>query len=393
MISFDEAVMLVADAASPVGREQVPLAAAHGRVLAEAVRARVDAPPGDVSAMDGYAVRDGDLAALPARLRLIGESLAGRGFGHPVGAGECVRIFTGAPVPAGADRIVIQEVVTRQGETACFTETPGVARHIRGRGSDFAVGDILLEPGRLLDARALVAAAGADLDQLEVFRRPRVAILATGDELVPPGTAAGQAEALPESVSFGIAALTADWGGAVALRRRLRDDLEDMRKAAAEALASADLVVVTGGASVGERDFAKAMFEKLDLVFAKVAIKPGKPVWLGRAAGRLVMGLPGNPTSAMVTARVLLAPLLARMTGRNPAEALRWRSMPLAGQLGPCGGRETFVRAASDRDLAQPLSNQDSSAQKTLAHADLLLRRPAGAPAAVAGEIVEALDF
>ena len=393
MISFDEAVALVTEAARPLDGEPVPLEAARGRVLAQRVIAQVDAPPSDVAAMDGYALREADIRSLPARLPVIGESFAGRGFAGTVGAGDCVRIFTGAPIPAGCDRVVIQEVVAREGDTAVFGEPPDEARHIRRCGSDFATGDVLLEPGRRLDPRALVAVAGADLGEVEVFRRPRVAILATGDELVSPGEAVGRSEALPESVSFGVGALVADWGGEVAVKRRLHDDLAEMRDAAAEALAAADLVVVTGGASVGERDFAKAMFASLELVFAKVAIKPGKPVWFGRAGDRLVMGLPGNPTSALVTARLLLAPLLAGLTGRGPAEALRWRKMQLAGPLGPCGGRETFVRAALDGEAARPLVNQDSSAQKTLAAADLLIRRRAGESAAQPGEAIEVLDF
>ncbi|TMJ19914.1 MAG: molybdopterin molybdotransferase MoeA [Alphaproteobacteria bacterium] len=383
MISFDEAVALIAEAARPLGRETVPLDEAHGRVLAGHMRARRDAPSADVSAMDGYAVREADL---PGRLRVAGESFPGRGFAGTMHAGECVRIFTGAPLPPGAGRVVIQEDVSREGEFAGFAAPAGEARHIRRRGSDFAARDLLLEPGRRLDARALVVVAAADIGEVEVFRRPLVALLATGDELVEPGEGGG----LPDSVSPGVAALLADWGGEVSARRRLRDDPGEMRRAAGE---PADLLVVTGGASVGERDFARAMFDGLDLIFSKVAIKPGKPAWLGRAGGRLVIGLPGNPTSAMVTARLLLAPLLAGLTGRAPAEALRWRSAPLAEGLGPCGDRETFVRARYDGETARPLRNQDSGAQKMLADADLLIRRRLGAPAAAKGEVVEILDF
>jgi molybdopterin molybdotransferase len=393
VIGFDGAVVRVAAAAQPLGRERVPLDEAHGRILAQEVRARIDGPRADVSAMDGYAVRDADLEAVPARLRVAGESFPGRNFGGTVGAGECVRIFTGGAVPAGADRVVIQEEVTREGDAACFAGPPGEARWIRRRGLDFAAGDLVLAPGRRLDARALVAAAGADLGEVEVFARPRVVLLATGDELVPPGEAAASAEAVPESASAGVAALIADWGGAVIARRRLPDDLDALHRAAAEALESADLVVVTGGASVGERDFAKAMFEGLELAFDKVAMKPGKPVWLGRAGGTLALGLPGNPTSALVTARLLLAPLLLGLSGGAPAEALRWRRAPLAAGLGPCIGREEFVRAAYDGESARPFSNQDSSAQKTLADAALLIRRRPGAPAAAVGEMVEILEF
>jgi molybdopterin molybdotransferase len=394
VISFDEAVALVALAAKPLEIERISLAQAQGRVLAAPVVARVSAPPADVSAMDGYAVREADLAALPARLKVAGESFPSRGCDAPIGAGECARIFTGAPLPAGADRVVIQEEVRREGEIAVI-ESPSSERHIRRRGSDFEAGDLLLEPGRVMDARALVAAAGADLGAIDVWRRPKIFILGTGDELAEPGSATEMPGTIPESISLGVAALAQDWGAEIGGRRRLKDELAPMAEAAGEALELADLVIVTGGASVGERDYAKAMFEPagLDLIFSKVSIKPGKPVWLGRARGRLVIGLPGNPTSALVTARLLLAPLLAGLTGRNPAQALRWRAAPLAGEMEACGVRETFVRACRAGDGARPLSNQDSSAQRTLAAADLLIRRRAGAPAAMAGDRAEILDF
>jgi molybdopterin molybdotransferase len=395
VIGFDEALGLVARVARPLGSERVKLEQAQGRILAAPVTARVGSPPADVSSMDGYAVRDGDLVALPARLKIVGESFPSRGCDRPLGAGECVRIFTGAPVPDGADRVVIQEQVRREGDIAIVGGPAGGMRHIRRRGSDFEAGDVLLAPGRAMDARALVAAAGADLGEVAVWRRPRVFILATGDELVEPGRAAAMPGAIPESISLGVAALAGDWGAEIVGRRRLRDELAPMAEGASEALAAADLLVVTGGASVGERDFAKAMFDPagLELVFTKVAIKPGKPVWLGRAQGRLVIGLPGNPTSALVTARLLLAPLMAGLTGREPAEALRWGKAPLAANVEACGDRETFIRARRIDGAADPLSNQDSSAQRTLAAADLLIRRRAGAPAAVAGEMVEILDL
>jgi len=395
MIGFDEAVALVAGAATTLGAERVAIADAHGRVLAAAVEAQVCAPPCDTSAMDGYAVRDADLADLPARLAVVGLSYPGSGFPGRVETGSCVRLFTGAPVPAGADRVVIQEMVRREGDVATFAEAPGTARHIRRRGSDFETGARLLEAGRRLDPRALVAAAGADVADVEAWRRPRLAVLATGDELADPGRAREQAGAIPESVSFGVVALAESWGAEPVGRRRLRDDLPAMEAAAAEALALADLVVVTGGASVGEKDHAKRMFEPagLELIFSKVAIKPGKPVWLGRARNRLVLGLPGNPTSALVTARLLLAPLLAGLSGRDPADALCWRQAILAEAVGPCSDRETFIRACADGKAARPLSNQDSSAQRTLAAADLLIRRRAHAPAAAAGETVDVLDF
>jgi len=390
VIPFDEAVRRVTAVARPIGRESVPIGRAAGRVLAAPVVAMIDSPRADCSAMDGYAVRDADL---PGALRLIGESSAGSDFQGVVEPGTCVRIFTGARVPAGADRVVIQEAAGRDGETLSVADLPGPARHIRPAGSDFRAGDVLLEAGRRLDPRALAAAAGGDVAEVETWRAPAVWVLASGDELAPPGEASGSPGAIPDSVSFAVAALAEMWGGRTLASRRLADDLPAMERAAGEALEQADLIVVTGGASVGEKDHAKAMFAPhgLDLIFSKVAIKPGKPVWFGRAGRTLVLGLPGNPTSAMVTARLLLAPLVAGLSGR--AGALEWRSLPLGAPLPACGDRETFHRARLTDAGAIPLVNQDSSAQKALAEADLLLRsRPHDRPRP-AGEAIEALDF
>jgi molybdopterin molybdotransferase len=388
VITFDEALALVAGAAKPLDAETVPLAQAHGRTLAEPAVAQVDAPPRDVSAMDGYAVRDADL---PGRLPVAGTAWPGDST-LALTPGTCLRIFTGGPVPDGADRIVIQEEVIRDGDIASFGAPVG-GRHIRQRGADFRKGAVLLETGRRLDPRALVAAAGADLGELEVWRKPMLAVFGTGDELTEPGTARNRPGTIPESLLTGVAALAEEAGGTVVMARRLKDNLPELTQMAGWALERADLVVVTGGASVGEKDFAKAMFEKhgLELIFSKVAIKPGKPVWLGRAGGRLVMGLPGNPSSAMVTARLLLVPLLEGLAGG--AASLRWRRAPLAAPLEACADRETFVRASWDGEAVLPAGYQDSGAQKTLADAELLIRRRAGAPAAGAGESVEIIEF
>ncbi|MGZ8370928.1 MAG: molybdopterin-binding protein, partial [Caulobacteraceae bacterium] len=247
----------------------------------------------------------------------------------------------------------------------------------------------------LILAGSMLAAACADEANIEVFRRPRVALIATGDELAPPGQARSTPNTIPESVSFGVAAMAEVWGGEIVHRASAIDDPLLLKAAARAALDAADLVVVTGGASVGERDFAKAMFEGegLELVFSKAAIKPGKPVWLGRARGKLVLGLPGNPTSALVTARLFLAPLLAGLSGRDPQEALVWTTLPLASALPPTGDRETFVRAALRHGQALPLTDQDSGAQRALAQATLLIRRSAGTLDAGAGEPVEILNF
>ncbi len=391
MIDFDEAARLTLDLARPLGSERVPVVDAAGRILAEPLTARGDAPRAAVSAMDGYAIR----TSTATRLRVIGQSFPGAGFPGEVAEGEAVRIFTGAPLPTGADRVVIQEVVRREGDVAMLDQPPSGPAHVRAQGSDFRAGSLLLEAGRRLDARAMVAAGGADRSEVEVWRCPKVVVLGTGDELLAPGTAHLTPFGIPESVSLGVAALAEAWGGTCIGRQRLSDDLASLKEAAREALDQADVVVVTGGASVGERDFARAMFEDcgLDLVFSKVEMKPGKPVWLGRALGRLVLGLPGNPTSAMVTARLFLAPLLAGLSGRAPEAAWRWRHAALTAPVAETGDRETFQRGRSEGDGVQPFTDQDSGSQLILARSDLLIRRRPFQPAAKAGDSVEVLDF
>jgi len=395
VITFDEAAVLIAGIARPLGTETVALCEARGRVLATPVLAGRASPSSAVSAMDGYAVRDADLALTPASLPVAGESFAGAGFAGPLPAGGCIRIFTGAPVPNGADRVVIQEEVRREGDLAGFDHAPCGRRHIRPSGSDFQAGDLLVPPGRRLNAQRMVAAAAANLAILDVYRRPTVAILATGDELAAPGTPGLRPDATPESVSFGVAALAEDWGAEVVSRRLCGDDLSNLQAAAALAVAEADVVVVTGGASVGERDFAREMFSPLglDLLFSKVAIKPGKPVWVGRAGGAIIVGLPGNPTSALVTARLFMAPLIAGLAGRDPAALLSWRDRTLAAPLKSCGDRETFERGRLVGGGVAGLAVQDSATQMALATADVLIRRRAGAPALSPGDSALVLDF
>ncbi|WP_057884170.1 molybdopterin molybdotransferase MoeA [Tsuneonella troitsensis] len=390
MISFDQAMRHIADVARPIGSETVPLSRAAGRTLSAAVVAQVDSPPADCSAMDGYAVREADL---PGSLRVMGKSFAGRGFDRPLEPGCAVRIFTGAPVPHGADRVIIQERAEPAGDRVIVPLLTDEASHIRRRGSDFRAGQALLGAGTVLTPRALVAAAAADRGEVDVWRKPRVVVLATGDELAQPGQARDRPGAIPESVSYGVAALVNQSGGQTVAIRRLGDNIEDLERAAGEALADADLIVVTGGASVGEKDFAKRMFEMhgLELLFSKVAIKPGKPIWLGRARERLILGLPGNPTSAMVTARLMLVPLVTGISGGSPAHA--WEDLPLAGDLAPCGERETFTRGRWTAAGVVPLHNQDSSAQHALVEADYLIRSLPHCPVRRVGETIQALSF
>ena len=394
MIGYDEAIRLIENAVTPLGAEICAFADGAGRILAEPLHARCAAPRTAVAAMDGYAVCDRTTRPGEA-LTLVGESRAGSGFSGMLAPGQAVRIFTGAPMPGGADRCIMQEYARRDGDEVRFAEGYGPGWHVRAAGSDFAAGDMLLAAGTRLTPRAMIAAAAADVASLTVARQARVAIIGTGDELAAPGSAHLRADAIPDSVTYGVAALVQQAGG-LAVRRSIGlDDLAALEKQAGEALAEADLVIVTGGASVGERDFAKPMFAAhgLDLLFAKVAIKPGKPVWLGRARGTWVLGLPGNPTSAMVTGRLLLMPLLARLHGQPLADILRWRSLPLAAALGPTGTRETFMRSRWDAGGLTPLVNQDSGAQHALVEADWLIRCPPGQPALDPGTPVTALAF
>ena len=395
MIDFDSALALVLNEARPLPCESVALDAAADRVLTADLRARGDAPRAAVSAMDGYAVRDADLATLPARLPIATVAFAGRADVPVLPPGTCARVFTGGPVPHGADRILVQEIVGRDGDVALFEVPPGLGNHIRAAGSDFRSGDTLLPAGTVLGFRAMVAAAAADVANLSVVRRPRVVILGTGDELAEPGQALETPGSIPESVSFGVAGLARQFGAEVIARRRLTDTPETLEAAARLALSEADLVVVTGGASVGEKDYARSMFAPLgmELIFSKVAIKPGKPVWFGRVGGVLVLGLPGNPTSAMVTARLFLAPLIAGLSGRDPAALLNWRNMILTAPLKPCGDRETFERGRLVDGGVAGLDVQDSATQKALAIADVLIRRRPGAPGLSPGDVAAVLDF
>ncbi len=395
MITYEEACSLIAGQILPLGEEVLPFAQTSGRVLAQDLVAQLDSPRCAVSAMDGYAVRNADMAGMGTRLAVVGESFAGTGHPGRIGAGEAMRIFTGAPLPAGADRVIIQENVDREGEVAIIARAFGAATNVRAQASDFAAGTLILAKGHRLGPRAMVAAAAADQAELLVASQPKVAIIATGDELAPPGSAHHIAGAIPESITPGIAAMVQSQGGCVLSTCICKDDLALLETHARQALAIADLVIIIGGASVGERDFSRAMFAKHEpgFLFSKLAMKPGKPVWLAKAGGRWVMGLPGNPTSAMVTARLLLMPALAALQGQSQPAVCQWHKLPLAKRLGATGDRETFARARWDCDGLTPLGNQDSGTQSPLAAADWLIRCPPDQAALEAGAMVLALEF
>ncbi len=395
MISFDEAFAKIAAIARPFGEEDIVLAHANGRILAKDIVARSNAPFYDVSAMDGYGVKDKDIAALPARLPVTRESFAGSPMPDALKDGECIRIFTGAPVPQGVDRVVIQENVTREDDIAIISEAQTGKPNIRKSGSDFHAGDTLLSQGDQLNWRKMTAAAAADRDHVSVYRRIKAVVLTTGDELKAPGQAHLTPGAIPESVSYGVAAFLSENGVDVLRTQRLVDDLDTLKASANEALADADLVVVTGGASVGERDYAKAMFEDHapEQVFSKVAMKPGKPVWLSKVRRSYVMGLPGNPSSALVTARLLLQPLVFGLSGLTPEAALAFEEVTCLDDLPQGGDREEFMRARRTPDGITICASQDSGSQITLADANILIRRPPNAPAVKAGGKALAISF
>ncbi|MCA0910634.1 molybdopterin molybdotransferase MoeA [Qipengyuania gaetbuli] len=394
LITVDEALARLEAEVRPLAIEEVALACATGRVLAEPVTARSAAPRMAVAAMDGYAVLDASTSP-DEPIRVVGESRAGLSFSGEVGPGEAARIFTGAPMPKGTDRCIMQEYAEREGGIVRFAEGYGPGWHVRSAGSDFAAGDVLLEAGTRLSPRAMIAAAAADQATVQVHAQPKVAIIGTGDELALPGLAHLRADAIPESVTLGIAAMAEQAGARIVDRVVGEDALPALERLAGKVLDLADVVIVTGGASVGERDFAKPMFAPhgLELLFAKVAMKPGKPVWLGRAKGKWVLGLPGNPTSAMVTARLFLVPLLAKLQGQAIGKVLHWRELPLEGTIPETGSRETFVRASWGERGLHPLSNQESGAQAALAQADWLIRCTPGGSARASGDMVVATEF
>lgn len=394
MIDFDEAIARLKRLAPPPSSEVLPLGGAAGRILAAEVVARIDSPRANVSAMDGYAVREHE-AGPGARLPIVGRSYPGQPLPGELPQGACVRVFTGGAVPGGADRVVIQEEVEEEGGSATFRAEPAGPRFVRPLGSDFRAGDVLLAAGRRLGAGALMAAGGGDVDAVTVWRQPRVGLLVTGDELVAPGAAAAQHVAIPDSVSAALSALVVEWGGAVSHSERLGDDLERSVEVARAMLAICDLLVITGGASVGEKDLAKTIFARLGgaLSFSKVAIKPGKPVWAGSVGSTPVLGLPGNPTSALVTARLFAAPLLCAMSGRPFADALRFRPLPLAEPVADVGDRETFLRGHDLGDRVGLAGHQDSNGQRTPATADLLVRIAPGLSALPAGTLLPTLTL
>ena len=389
MIPVEEALEAVLALVSPLGAEAVPLREAGGRVLAEPVVAARDQPPFAASAMDGYALRAAD-AAPGAALRVVGEAAAGRPWRGEVGPGEAVRIFTGAPVPPGADRVVIQEDVAREGDRLALGPDLDPGPHLRPAGGDFAAGARMEAPARLTPERiALAAAMGCATPR--VVRRPVVALMATGDELAPPGEALGEGQVVASN-AYGLAAMAEAEGAEARLLPIARDERASLEQGFALA-EGADLIVTIGGASVGDHDLVAPVARSLgmELGFHRVAMRPGKPLMAGRLGAAAVLGLPGNPVSALVCGRVFMVPMLRRMLGLGAVE--RPVGLPLTAALGPNGPRRHYMRARRGPEGVAAFNRQDSSLLSVLASADALIVRPPHDRARVAGDTVACLPL
>ncbi len=396
-LTVDEALARLLDGAVPSGSERVSIDNAQDRILAEPLSARWTQPPFDASAMDGYAIRAADAPTLPARLTVIGESAAGHPFNGHVGERQAVRIFTGAPVPAGADAVVIQEDTDRDGADVIVRGDNVEFGNIRPRGGDFSAGMRLLEAGRCMGPRELSLAASMGHGEVAVWRRPKVAILSTGDELVPPGETPGVGQIISSNY-LGVGAL-ARIAGAEVIQLGIARDTEASLIEHVERARDADVLVTTGGASVGDHDLVGPVLSKLgmELSFWKIAMRPGKPLMSGRLGALRVVGLPGNPVSAMVCARVFLVPLIEHLSGRPKAtEATRMARAAVA--IDANGPRQHYMRAtlAPGGDgipTVTPVRSQDSSLLSPLAIADCLIVRPIRASAVAPGQTVPVLPL
>ena len=389
-----EALQRVLADAEPLPGETVSLNEALGRVLTKDVTALRTQPPAAVSAMDGYAVRASDVATAPVTLKVIGEVAAGHPFAEQVAGGQAVRIFTGGVMPTGSDTVVIQELATSAGNSVTIQKPTSKGRNVRAQGIDFARDQVLLHKGHRLTDRDLMLAAAMNHPSLSVHRRPKVAVLGTGDELVAPGSAPGPGE-IVYSNGFALTALARNEGAEVHDLGIARDSIEDIVSAVRRARNwNADILLTSGGASVGEHDLVQRALaaEGLDLSFWRVALRPGRPMMHGRLGGMQVLGVPGNPVSSFVCAFLFLVPLIRRLAGRQDIERI-----PQPARLGrdlPANDERTdYLRATlvagTDGPIATPLPDQDSSLMAPLAKADcLVIREPHAAAAAKGSDCV-----
>lgn len=388
MITVSEALDTLFTLARPLPVEEVPLVFAAGRVLARPVSARRTQPPFDASAMDGYAVT----AAQPGDvLTVIGESAAGLRFDGPVSAGQAVRIFTGAPVPEGATRVIIQEDVTRDGDTILIGDSLGSGSNIRAAGNDFTAGAEITAP-RILSPNDIALLAAMNIPTVPVTRRPKVALISTGTELVMPGEAPGPDQIIASN-TFGLHAMLLQIGAEPRLLPIARDTVASL-KLAFDLTDDADLVITIGGASVGDHDLVAGVTEDLGMsrAFYKVKMRPGKPLMSGRMGDKVMIGLPGNPVSAMVCGHVFVAPLVRAMLGLGAAPAPRLTA-PLAAPVAANGPREHYMRATLRPDGLRIFERQDSSLLSVLGAANALVVRPVDDPARATGDLVDYLPI
>jgi molybdopterin molybdotransferase len=393
LLSVEEARSRILAEITTLGLETVPIEQARGRIAGQDLAAILTHPPVPVSAMDGYGLSSADIGEFPLRLRKIGESKAGAHFQGQMARGACVRIFTGAPVPEGVDVIALQEDAEEADGEVVIRETPKPGQFIRRAGLDFSTGQTLVRQGKLLTARDLGLLASAGHGQVSVRRRPKVAILSTGDELVPPGVEPGP-DQIVCSNGLALAATVESWG-AEAIDLGIAVDRIDAIAEAADRAAGADILVTSGGASAGDHDLVQAGIAQRGFVqsFWKIAMRPGKPLMFGRIGPLPVLGVPGNPVSALVCAMLFLKPVLNKMYGLASPE-LQFDTAVLGSAMGANDRREEYARARLERGpdgrlVAWPFSAQDSAMQMALAQSGALIRRPPFAPPAEAGAEVE----
>lgn len=399
MISVTDARARILDAITPVGTEIVGLSDAFARVTAAPLTSRRTQPPMAVSAMDGYAVRAEDVASAPTDLTVVAEIAAGAAYDGTVQPGSCARIFTGAPLPAGTDTIVIQEdtEADEAAGTVRVLETATKGTYVRPAGLDFSEGETLVQPGTVVTARTVGLAAAMNLPWIQVRRKPRVAILSTGDEIVLPGQDIGPNQIVSSNGPALAAAVTAA-GGVPTLLPIAPDDPDSLKELARSAVGH-DLLLTTGGASVGKHDLVGSVLQEvgLELDFWKIAMRPGKPLMFGSLAGVPMLGLPGNPVSALVCFLLYAGPAIAKLMGMTQTDP-ETEFARLTGDLPENDRREDYLRATLGRDsdgllCASPFPRQDSSMMRRLTDADCLIRRMPHAPAAQAGETVEIIRF
>ncbi|MBT8458943.1 MAG: molybdopterin molybdotransferase MoeA [Boseongicola sp.] len=390
MISVREALDHVFALASPVGTETVPLRLAAGRVLAEPVKATRAQPPFATSTMDGYAIASKDVSP-GDKFTVIGEAAAGHRFERTLGHGEAVRIFTGAPVPNGAVRVIIQEDVTRSGDAFTVNDSPDSSFYIRPSGADFDVNDSITSR-RILSASDIALIAAMNVPEVVVSRKPVVALIATGDELILPGEKPGPDQIIASN-ALGLAAMIEANGAAARILPIARDTIASLN-GVFDLASDADLIVTIGGASVGDHDLVGRVAEMrgLERAFYKIAMRPGKPLMAGRMGSSRILGLPGNPVSSIVCGRIFMLPMIQIMLGL-PAKAAQTRPAKLANNIPGNGPREHYMRATLNADEVTVAGRQDSGLLTVLAKANALVVRPPNDPARQAGETVQVIDL